>query len=129
MLRIGSTAPKQGSNVVLPGSKLLVKMPPGFGVRGSEVPFLLATALETPPSFVGETKVLVQWWWPPVASRENFRGGRKQAVVDIFGAWRPLETIPLEELRGTTLPEPLASAADILECNFALDGEGQIRRP
>lgn len=39
-------------------------------------------------------------------------------MVDIFGAWEPLETVSVASLRLSSMPSPLVRGEDILEFNF-----------
>ncbi len=104
------------SNAIGPGSTLLVRVPSHTQVHECALSFLAATAVET--SNLGDGKIVVTWHLPGRSSQQNFRGGKKKQVVDIFGAWAPLDAVSLQELSHAIVPDPLVNLEDVLECNF-----------
>lgn len=77
LLRIEGITHSQGqrirSNIIAPGSTLVVRVPAGTQVSGHAVPFLAAVAVQTPDKYAETSQVLVAWWVPGVAKTENFR--------------------------------------------------------
>ena len=65
------------SNVIHPGSMLVVRVPEDTQVRGTPVRFLVAVAVETSARMSRDGHVVVVWYVPDTAPVENFRGGKK----------------------------------------------------
>jgi len=61
------------SNVIFPGSTLVVKVPASTIVHGSAVQFLCAVALETSRRQEEAEQIVVGWYLPSLARAENFR--------------------------------------------------------
>jgi hypothetical protein len=108
------------------GSVLLVRTPEATKVQKHSVPFLVASALDTPRTVANFDGVLVAWWVPPFTKQVNFRGGKKKDVLDVFGTWEMMETKPARFLRDTSLPDPVVHISDVLEANFELTKESTI---
>ena len=62
--------------------------------------------------------ILVSWWLPGQSQAADFKPGKKKQVVDLFGPWRPMSTMAIPDLSGTTMPEPLISQGALLEVGF-----------
>ena len=65
--------------------------------------------------------LLVAWWLPGLSKERKFRQGRSKNVVDIFGKWLPMSSLPPSELTGTCMPETLVRQEDVLMINFELE--------
>ena len=65
------------SNVIHPGSLLLVRVPEDTQVQGTSVKFLVAVAMETSARMARGQHTVVVWYVPDVSPVENFRGGKK----------------------------------------------------
>ena len=61
-----------------------------------------------------------------VAPVENFRGGKKKKVLDIFGPWTSIHALTVAQLRKCRLPQPVVALSQILECNFDLCDAGTL---
>ena len=66
------------SNVIHPGSLLLVRVPEDTEVQDTRVKFLVAVALETSARLARDQHTVVMWYVPDVAPVENFRAGKKK---------------------------------------------------
>jgi len=49
---------------------------------------------------------------------KHARGGKKKDVLDIFGAWVPMELCSMTRMNECQLPVPLVDSSDVLEFNF-----------
>jgi hypothetical protein len=112
------------SNVVVAGSLLLVRTSAETLVRGLPVPFLMATAMDTPRTVAANNEVLVAWWVPPFSKQINFRGGKKKDVMDVFGQWTLAEELPWAALG--TLPPPIVPVDAIICAGVVLSEESTI---
>ena len=92
-------------------------------VHKQDIPFLVATAVETSCRHWRHEHVAVVWHIPQLARMETFRGGKKRQMLDMFGPWTPVGIAPN---RDCTLPTPLVLVEDILECNFEWTAEGTM---
>ncbi len=106
------------SDLIVPGSLLVVRVPEGTQVHGHPVPFLVAVAMQTPSLHTASDKLLVAWWLPSLSKAETFRAGKKREVVDLFGTWASFDEHGVESLRKASLPDPLVNVDDLLEWNF-----------
>ena len=61
------------SNVIVPGSTLIVRTLPGMSIGGIPLPFLAAVAVQTARRAVSDDKVLVVWYLPGYSSSQHFR--------------------------------------------------------
>ena len=114
------------SNVIHPGSLLLVRVPEDTQVQDTRVKFLVAAAMETSARMARDQHTVVVWYVPDVAPVENFRGGAKKKVLDIFGPWTSIHTLTVAQLRKCRLPQPVVALSQILECNFDLSDAGTL---
>ena len=122
--RAGADRRDLRSDFIAPGSTILVAAPAGGAeAHGHNLPIVVGIAVETS---VRRGTILVAWYVPELASAENYRGGKKRMVLDVFGPWRPIDRMNLAELRKHRLPEPLVRPESILEANFSFDGEGGL---
>jgi len=64
--------------------------------------------------------LLVAWYLPQLARMENFRGGRKKQILDVFGPWSPVDEMSVEDLTKCRLPDPILQIECVLEANFDL---------
>ena len=69
---------------------------------------------------------MVVWYVPELAAVENYRGGKKKMLLDVFGPWRSTDAMRLADLREHRLPEPLVSLESILEANFEFESDGAL---
>ena len=63
------------------------------------------------------------WYVPELSRMENFRGGMKKNILDVFGPWTAVSELSQAALKTCRLPPGLVDAASVLECNFDLDDE------
>ncbi len=105
------------SNVIYPGSLLVVRVPEDTKVQGLPVRFLVAVAVET-NARMSQNVIVVVWYVPGTAPVENLRGGAKKKILDIFGPWTRMHNLTAPELRMCRLPPPVAASSQILEFNF-----------
>ena len=56
-----------------------------------------------------------------MSPQANFKPGRKKHIVDIFSAWRPLDSLTLAEAKDVVMPPVVVPKSDILELNVDLD--------
>ena len=54
--------------------------------------------------------MIVQWLIPNLSAVEKFGGGEKRKIVDLFGTWRGLASVALEDAIHTKLPGVLVPA-------------------
>ena len=109
------------SNVIVPGSLLVLRGAAEAAVHGHKLPFLVGVALESSSKMATSKKLLVSWMVPGRSKAETYRAGRKKDVIDIFGPWMAVDALSLGDLKQVCLPEPLVNADDILEWNFDLE--------
>ena len=114
------------SNVIYPGSLLLVRVPDDTQVHGTPVRFLVAVAMETNARMSRDQRTVVVWYVPDVAPVENFRGGGRKKILDIFGPWASIHNLTVPQLRKCCLPQPVVALSQILECNFDLSDAGTL---
>ena len=114
------------SNVIHPGSLLVVRVPEDTQVQGTPVRFLVAVAVETTARLSRNQHTVVVWYVPGTIPVENFRSGTKRKILDIFGPWRSIHTLTVPELKKCHLPQPVVELSQILECNFDLNDEGTL---
>ena len=108
------------SKVIHPGSLLLVRVPDDTHVLGTPVRFLVAVAMETNARMSRDQRTIVVWYVPDTAPVENFRGGGKKQILDIFGPWASIHNVTLLHLSKCRLPQPVVAISQVLECNFEL---------
>ena len=114
------------SNVIYPGSLLVVRVPEDTQVQGTPVRFLVAVAVETNARMSRDQHTVVVWYVPDKAPVENFRGGAKKQILDIFGPWTSIHNMTVPQLKKCRLPQPVVALSQILECNFDLSEEGTL---
>ena len=114
------------SNSIHPGSLLLVRVPENTHVQDTPVKFLVAEAMETSARLVRDQQTVVVWYVPGLAPIENFRGGTKKKVLDIFGPWTSYHALTVPEIKKCSLPQPVVALSQILECNFDLSDAGTL---
>ena len=102
------------SNVIHPGSLLVVRVPEDTRVQDTPVRFLVAVAVETSARMSRDQHTVVVWYVPDTAP------------VDIFGPWTSIHTLTVPQLRKCNLPQPVVALSQILECNFDLSDEGTL---
>ena len=114
------------SNLIHPGSLLLVRVPENTHVQDRPVKFLVAEAMETSARLVRDQQIVVVWYVPGLAPVENFRGGTKKKILDIFGPWTSYQALTVPEIKKCSLPQPVVALSQILECNFDLSDAGTL---
>ena len=60
------------------------------------------------------------WYLPQLAKIENFRGGPKKHIIDLFGPWVPMDEMAAEALKQCRVPSPILNLQSVLEANFEL---------
>ena len=112
------------SDLIVPGSLLLVSPPADSAVaHGHRLPIIVGMAVDTSCK---KGTILVAWYVPELARAENYRGGAKKTILDVFGPWRSMHELTLEALRQCRLPEPFVNVGSVLEANFELGIEGTL---
>ena len=81
------------SNVNSPGSLLLVRVPDDTQVQSTPVRCLVAVAMETNARMSRDQRTVVVWYVPDTAPVDNFRGGGKKQILDIFGPWASIHNL------------------------------------
>ncbi len=66
------------SNILYPGSTLVVRVPGDTLVHNQAVPFLVAVAVETACRVARAQQMAVVWYLPTLAPAETFRQGHKK---------------------------------------------------
>ena len=61
---------------------------------------------------------IMQWWHPGTSKEANLKAGRKKAILDLFGEWRPSVVSELEPL-----PSSVLRSSKILIWGFALGSD------
>ena len=107
----------QRSGLIYPGSMVVIAAPVGTIAHDLPVPIAVGVVVES-----SSTKglLVVAWFVPALARTENYRGGKKQLVLDVFGPWTPLDQVAAQVIKQCHPPSPLLHARSILECNFEL---------
>ena len=108
------------SDTVYPGSFVLIAAPEGTMAHGQILPIAVGMAVETSSK---KGKLVVAWYLPEMGQVENFRGGGKNKIADLFGARAPAESMSTETLKRCRLPNAIVNARAVLECNFDLTEE------
>ena len=114
------------SNIIRPGSFLLIRVPRGTVVHGLPAPFLVGVAVETGSSKTRDGNVIVVWYVPSLAPTETFRSGAKEKILDMFGPWTTMDNMTLTHVRSCCMPAPMVNVRDVMECNFELSSEGTL---
>ena len=105
------------STVVVPGSNVLIAAPEGTTAHGQSLQILVGQVVDTSCK---RGTLVVAWYLPDLARVENFRGGRKKQVIDVFGPWTPMDDLGATVLNNCRLPDPIVPIQSILEANFDL---------
>ncbi len=116
----------QKSDIIHPGSNMVVRVPPGTTIDKTPIQFLAAVAMQSPSEHTSADKCLVAWFWPPKSRRQSNKLGRKPEQIDIFGSWVPLADVPIKTLRAANLPDPVVSLHDVLDANFHWTAEREL---
>jgi hypothetical protein len=103
---------------------VICKATPTTATKGIAMPFTMAQVLGPPRN--ANDDVLVCWWIPGESVAVNFKPGKKKTIVDLFGRWRPLSSMTVQELAGTLMPEVLVGQQAVLEMNFELTADDEI---
>ena len=111
------------SNIIRPGSFLLIRVPQGTVVHALPVSFLIGVAVETGSSAIRERRVVVVWYVPGLAPAETFRSGGKKKILDLFGPWATMDDMTVAQMRSCHIPAPIVHVHDVMECNFELTSE------
>ena len=91
--------------------------PEGTTAHGHEVPIIVGMVVDTSSK---KGILVVAWYLPELARMENFRGGAKKQIVDVFGPWVPVDDMSIEAANKCQLPAPIIGLQSVLECNFEL---------
>ena len=108
------------SNVLAPGSYIIMAAPHGTKAHGQELPIVVGQVVDTSSK---KGVLVVAWYLPQLARMENFRGGQKKQIVDVFGPWMPVDEIAVEALRKCCLPDAIVQVQSVLEANFNLTAD------
>lgn len=111
------------SNIIGPGSLLVIAAPEGTVAHDRPLAILVGMAVETSCK---RGSIVVVWYVPDLGRMENFRGGAKKMVLDVFGPWRPIDDLSVEALKRCRLPNPIVLVQSVLECNFAFAPEDAL---
>ena len=111
------------SDTVYPGSFVLIAAPEGTMAHGQILPIAVGMAVETSSK---KGKLVVAWYLPEMGQVENFRGGGKHKIADLFGAWAPVEGMSVETLKRCRLPDAIVNVQAVLESNFDLTAESAL---
>ena len=121
-----SLAPR--ANILGPGSLLICLPEEPMSAYGQELPFSVAMHV-----VVGETEGLddeafVVQWLVPGTSRQIMSGvgGKKKEVLDIFGPWRLMGSVPADEALNYNLPPVVVRREQVLMINIELDGDDRL---
>ena len=61
----------------------------------------------------------------PLSIRGELPSRPKKHILDVFGAWSPLDEMSVEDRTIRRLPDPIVAAQSILEANFDLTEENR----
>ena len=103
------------SKALVPGSHIVVLAPDGTKAHGETLPFVVGQVVDTS---CRSGSLLVAWYVPHLGRMENYRGGRKKQVIDLFGPWSPVDELAMEDLKKCTLPHPILEIQSVVEANF-----------
>ena len=122
LVRIGGvthtyTGSAMRSTIISPGSLIVMAAPNGMTTHGHEVPIIVGMVVDTSSK---NGILAVAWYLPELARMENFRGGAKKQIVDMFGPWVPVDDMSMEAASKCHLPVPIVSLQSVLKCNFEL---------
>ena len=107
-------------DTIYPGSLLLVAATSDAMVHGQALPILLGMAVHTSSR---RDLITVAWLLPELGQIENYRGGGKKRILDLFGRWMPMGELSAETIKNCRLPSPIVHARAVLECNFDLQDD------
>ena len=116
----GALRPEPPPDQALPGTMVICRAAPGTMFNGTPLPFTLGLVLPSHGAAQRDS-ILVAWWVPGLSPQANFKPGRKKHVVDIFSAWRPLDSLRLDEAKDSVMPPVIVPKGDIVELNVDLD--------
>ena len=88
--------------------------------KNPKLPFAMGQVLDID---VNDESAIVQWWHPSYGKEASLRQGRKKVILDLFGEWKPADTMTLHDLE--VLPPSIVKSDKILLWGFQLD-EGQL---
>ena len=83
------------------------------------LPFCLGQVMD-----IDNDAAIIQWWHPGTSKEANLRAGRKKAILDLFGEWRPSDEYPLGELE--PLPPSVVRSSKILLWGFHLESDHSL---
>ena len=105
------------SKVLGPGSYIIMAAPQGTTAHGQDLPIIVGQVVDASSK---KGMMLVAWSLPQLARVENFRGGQKKQIVDVFGPWVPVDEITAQALTKCRIPDPIVNVQSVLEANFDL---------
>lgn len=108
------------SNVLAPGSHIVMAAPHGTTAYGQELPIVVGQVVDTSSK---KGVLVVAWFLPQLTRVENYRGGKKGQIVDVFGPWVPVDEITEDVVRKCCLPDPTVKVQSVLEANFELTAD------
>ena len=106
----------------VPGSLVICKATPDTTFHGQPMLFTMGMLLP----YHGRQEddaVCLEWWVPSQTPKVDFKKGRKALTLDIFAAWRPLDSLKIEERREFALPDCLVKKSDLLMQNIELEND------
>ena len=107
----------------VPGSLVICKAPPDATFQGRQCMLFMMGMLLPYHGGHEDDRVCLEWWVPSQTPRVDFKKGRKALTLDIFAAWRPLDSINVEERREFALPDCLVKKSDVLMHNIELEND------
>jgi hypothetical protein len=109
--------------VAMPGMTVIVQAPAEASFQATPMLFLMANIVNCDAL---ADSVVVEWLLPSMGPKADFRPGRKRPVVDIFGSWRRMGTVPLAEAaQAEGFPPIVLPKGSILEL-IELEPDGKI---
>ena len=110
-------------NTIYPGSLVVIAAPEGTIAHDLPVPIAVGMVVEASST---KDMLVVAWYVPALARTENYRGGKKRMVLDVFGPWVPRNEVSVQVIKQCRHPSPLVRVQSILECNFLLSSDGAL---
>ena len=92
-------------DVIAPKQTLICKTYQDASITVSGAPFVMPFLICEVMTCSGHTPdMIIQWMIPNLSAVEKFGGGKKKKIVDLFGTWRGLASVALEDAIHTKLP-------------------------
>ena len=78
-------------NTIYPGSLVLIRAPDDAMAHGQALQIAVGMVIDATPR---RGDLPVAWYVPELSRMENFRGGSKKNVLDVFGPWTAVRVEP-----------------------------------